>query len=227
MSKQEQLDKISQYVRDLLQEKFGQPLMNCEAFMGSNYLVFYIRGFISSMERVLVGEGQTDAVFSSRGLIIQSLVHEMKGVIQLQLGVTILEFYNDWNYENNTGMIIAVLQEGQEFSQPPGEWQGLGAFEAEVKRLSAVIQKKPEKTMIVPLAPRILLVQRDGILILIEKALIAKGYEKELKLTKSELEKNYFHQSAQFELILNRSLEDVFVDWNLHEDRSLMCFVWK
>lgn len=227
MNKQEQLEKIGEYVRDSLQRSFGQDLSACEVFLGSRYLVIYVRGFVSPMEAVLVGGGEIDAVAASRGLVVGKLLLECKAVVQLQLGVRVEEFYDDWSYPNNTGMIVGILAEEQEYSNPPGDWQRLDLFQADIERISKIIQKVPEKTQIIPLTPRMLLVQRDGILIELEKAMIEKGYEKQLRATKADLEKGYFHHNALFEPIIGMALEDVFIDWNLQSDRSLMCFVWK
>ncbi|WP_198299765.1 Na-translocating system protein MpsC family protein [Tumebacillus avium] len=227
MNKQEQLGKIGDYVRDALQRSFGQELSACDVFLGSNYLVMHIRGFVSPMEAVLVEGGEYDAVAASRGLVVQKLLFECKAVVQLLLGVRVEEFYDDWSYTNNAGMIIGILAEEQEFSHPPGDWKGLDLFKADVERLCQLVEKVPEKTRIVPFTPRMLVVQRDGILIALEKAMIEKGYEKQLRATKADLEKGYFHHNALFEPIIGRELEDVFIDWNMHSDRSLMCFVWK
>lgn len=227
MNKQEPLLEINQYVRDLLQQKFGQELNHCEAFLGGRYLVVYVRGFVSAMEGVLLRQGQLDKVANARAMVMESLITEYKTYLKLQLALSVDEFYQDWSYENNTGVIIALLKEEQEHPEPPGDWRGLDGLEDEVNRISHIIEQTPRLTTVVPLTPRVLIVQRDGILILLEKVMVAKGYVKELRATKADVEKDYFHHQAKFTAMVGRELEDLFVDWNFESDRSIMCLMWK
>lgn len=227
MKEPESLTNASLYVRDLLQEKFGQPLARCDGCIGSYYLVFHIHGFMSEMERVLVAQGQSDAVMHSRRLIMQGILPELRGVLQRELNVQIVEYQTDWSYENNSGFLAFRLWEEVAHSHPPGSWSHLQEFHDEVVRLSTLIEKPPVETSVIPLTPHMLLVRRDGILILLEKTLLAKGYRDELRTAKAELEKAYFQHDAQFQRLIGRELEDVFIDWNLDEDRSLMCFIWR
>jgi len=227
VNKQEQLIEIGRYVRELLQQKFGQELAHCEAFAGDRYLVVFVRGFVSAMEGVLLRQGQLDKVAAARAMVMESSITEYKTYLKLQHALKADEFYQDWSYENNTGVMIALLKEEQGYAEPPGEWQGLQEMEDEINRISHIIEQTPRKIAIVPLTPRMLIVQRDGILILLEKVMVAKGYIKELRATKADVEKDFFHHQAQWSMMAGRELEDLFVDWNFESDRSIMCLMWK
>ncbi|MET3697724.1 hypothetical protein [Bacillus oleivorans] len=61
-----------------------------------------------------------------------------------------------------------------------------------------------------PISSSIYLIERIGILIQIEKALIAHGFQKELLFTKDELEKIYFHSDGRFEGIFNQTVRDIY-----------------
>ncbi|GAA0357565.1 hypothetical protein GCM10008968_11570 [Bacillus horti] len=152
-------------------------------------------------------------------------------MIQVTFDIEVGSFYHDWNFPNNSGVIIAALQhDEQRFVQETrGEEESVDIekLEAEVNRISGLVQKVPNETTVHRISPTIYVVLRIGILIPIEKALIAKGFEKELLFTKDELEKAHFHRSGQFEQIFRRQVNDIFVDWNLKEDKGLMCFVLK
>ncbi|MGO4372323.1 hypothetical protein AB4Z21_16440, partial [Paenibacillus sp. MCAF20] len=63
-----------------------------------------------------------------------------------------------------------------------------------------------------------------GILISIEKELIRLGNEGHLKLAKRNLEKRHLHNSIRLEPMLNRKINDVFVDWDFHLDKSVIVF---
>jgi uncharacterized protein YbcI len=88
-----------------------------------------------------------------------------------------------------------------------------------------LVQKVPNTIVIYPVSSSVILVERTGILITLEHALIEKGFEEELKITKDELEKSYFHRYGKFCEIFKNEVKDIFIDWNLREDRSIMAFI--
>ncbi|MCI3926860.1 DUF2294 domain-containing protein [Paenibacillus sp. TRM 82003] len=226
---QEELKKISSYVSKLLRQKFGRGPEACFASAYGNYLVVTIRGFMSPMEEVLLQNDREDSVDRTRSIIVASMLPEIKGVISLSLGMETSRFYQDWNYSNNAGVIIAVFDE--ELPQPVQRQAEIhidfDAFRDEVSRISGIIQKVPDKTEVHPITPKLILVLRMGILVPIEKALLARGFESELRSAKDELEKRHFQQSAIFEKLVGGTLENVFVDWNFHHDDSAVCFQLK
>jgi len=175
------------------------------------------------MEDILLQEGQSRYVDNVRQVIINHLLDEIKGVVKVTLGAEVGNYYHDWNFSNNSGILIFVLDEevGQDYNTD----MDIKSLEAEIGRVSLLVEKIPDKITTYPIAPSIYLVERIGILVQIEKALIAKGFQKELKFTKDELEKTYFHRDGRFEEIFNQSVKDIFIDWNFKEDKSLMAFI--
>ncbi|WP_223155166.1 Na-translocating system protein MpsC family protein [Alkalibacillus aidingensis] len=98
-------------------------------------------------------------------------------------------------------------------------------LEGEVARVSELVQKVPGKIHVYKLSTSIYIVERIGILIPIEKALIKKRFKKELLITKDTLEKSYFHRYGRFNEIFNSEIKDIFIDWFIDEDKSLMVFI--
>jgi uncharacterized protein YbcI len=220
----EKLTYISSYCSKALRKNFGRGPHSCQAIVNKNYLVLYIRGFISPMEEVLLQQQKSGYVEHARMVIINHLLEELKGVVQVTLGVEVEEFYHDWNFPNNSGTMLFLLEKEVTQTQFEPEFS-IDDFEFEVGRLSALVQKVPDIIHTIPISPSIVLVERKGILIPIEKALIAKGFSTELILTKDELEKKYFHRDGKFTSIFNKNVRDIFIDWNLKEDKSLMAFI--
>jgi uncharacterized protein YbcI len=214
---------ISSYISKLLRKKFGRGPRSCQTTISQNYLVTYIGGFLSPMEDILLQHGQSKYVDHARNVIITHLLDEIKGVIQITFDVEVEEYYHDWNFPNNSGILIFVLdtETGQRI-KPDIDTQRL---ELEVGRISLLVEKVPDKIITCPISPSIFLIERRGILVQIEKALIDKGFENELRFTKDELEKSYFHRYGRFEDIFHKSVRDIFIDWNFKEDKSLMAFI--
>jgi len=223
-SLQDQLKSVSSYASKWLRQKFGRGPESCRAHLAGRFLVFVVRGFMSPMEEVLVQQGQNDTVHASRQIIIEKLLSELKGVFQVTLDVQVQDFYHDWNLQSNIGMIIAMLEsppanaEADALTEFPGKAECL----AEVDRISQLTQRMPDLAQVYQITPQIYLIWREGILLRLEKALIAKGLAKELRLTKAELEKSYFYHDSRWSDILQAPLEDLFVDWNLKDDNSLI-----
>ncbi|MBU8905312.1 Na-translocating system protein MpsC family protein [Desertibacillus haloalkaliphilus] len=227
MELQDQVNYISSYTSKLLRRNFGRGPESCQATFGKSHFVLYIRGFISPMEEVLLQQGQSDYVDTARSVVIGHLLEELKGVVQVTLDVEVGDYYHDWNFPNNSGMIILVLKEIETEQMTETDLNISQRLELETARISQLVQKAPENLSTYPLSQKLYLVERKGILVPIEKALISKGYTKELIVTKDELEKSYFHRYGKFEEIFKKQISDIFIDWNIKEDKSLVGFVLK
>jgi uncharacterized protein YbcI len=219
---QEKLMNISSLLSKLLRKNFGRGPDSCHAFAKDHFLVFYIRGFLSTLENVLIEYENIDNIKISRNIIMDKILLELKEILELDFQTVVAFSYHDWNYLKNTGIITVVFdQEAPPFESEAVKFKEYKDTIDEVERLSILIQKKPDKIEVVEITSRLFLVIREGILVPIEKTLIQKGQEKTLLLAKDELEKIYFHQEGNFDLIFNRSIVDIFVHWNIKEDRSL------
>lgn len=226
MNLQDKLSHISSYTSKLLRKKFGRGPESCHATIGKEFLLIYIRGFISPMEDILIKKGQISYVDHAREVIISHVMDELKGVVQVTLDVTVEEYFHDWSFSNNSGIIGLVFEEANVAPAHIPSFN-IGELEGEVSRLTSLVQKTPDAISTYPLSPHIVLVERIGILIPIEKALIQKGFRTELKLTKSDLEKGYLHHQSDFTKIFNTQVLDIFIDWDFDVDKSMLCFILK
>lgn len=190
------------------------------------YLVLYIRGFISPFEEVLLRKGQSPEVDFTRRTIIKDVLEELKGMVQFSLNEEVVETYHDWNFPSNSGSIILKLDQEITNQNFHTDWN-TDLLETEVNRISEFVQKVPDELYIYPVSDKFIILTRIGILIRLEKALISKGFEKELVYTKDELEKSYFHNDVRFQDIFKHSIKDIFIDWNMKEDKSVMCIILK
>ncbi|WP_167577770.1 Na-translocating system protein MpsC family protein [Ammoniphilus sp. YIM 78166] len=228
MGKTEQLKHISSYTSKLLRQKFGKGPESCHASYGSRYIVLYLRKFICPMEEVLLAQNQYETVTHSRHTIIETILVELKGVIQVTMDVEVLEFYHDWSYENNNGIIVAYVQDGQaDFAPEESDFPEKTALEQEVSRLSFQLQKLPGTIESFKISPKIYIVIRYETLVYIEKALIHKGYGKVLKITKNEYEKKLLHSDGRFEQIFGNKVTDIFCDEDFSLDKALTIFFTK
>ncbi|MCM3412278.1 Na-translocating system protein MpsC family protein [Metabacillus litoralis] len=222
---QDILNTISSFTSKALRKNFGRGPQSCQSTLCDKYLVTYIRGFISPMEEVLVQQGQRNHVEKARTVIINHILEELKGVVKVSLDRDVEDYYHDWNFPNNSGVIIFILDEKVTEEYSLRQDVNLNKLEKEVSRISYLVQKVPDQIHVYPLSDSIYLIERKGILIPIEKSLVQKGFMEELKITKDELEKSYFHRYGKFGDIFQSPVKDIFMDWNFKEDKSFMVFV--
>jgi uncharacterized protein YbcI len=224
---QQKLLEISSLTSKILRKNFGRGPESCHAFHNHRYLVMYIRGFLSPMEAILLENGNADDIDISRRIVMKSVLDQLKGILELEFEQEVNDFYHDWNYPNNTGMITVIFKDNFASSCDPIEFQERVPLIEEIVRISMLVQKRPDQTEAFRISPKVYLVFRKGILVPIEKALLNKGYEQTLLVTKDDLEKTYYHRDGRFDEIFNAKIADIFVDWNLSEDQSMICLVVK
>ncbi|WEG12875.1 Na-translocating system protein MpsC family protein [Pullulanibacillus sp. KACC 23026] len=223
---QDLLNKLSSYISKLLRSTFGRGPESCRCTINGKFMVTYINGFISAMEEVLINQGQDDQVKKARNAIMNHVLDEVKGYLESSIGIDIEFYYHDWNFPSNSGMIFFVFN--QELKAEVIQSKvNLAELEKEVARISMLVQKVPDKINIHGISSSIYVVERRGILIPIEKALINKGFKDELIITKDSIEKSYFFRYGKFEDIFHKEVKDIFIDWDLKADKSIMSFVLK
>lgn len=223
MIDQKKLDYISRYTSKLLRKNFGRGPQSCQINVCKRYVITYVRGFVAPMEEVLLKQGHAKDVDHARRLIMNSLIEEIKGVIQVSLDVEVGDYYHDWNFPNNTGILIFILEKEEEDHYVTDI--DISKLEREVGRISHLVQKTPDEMFTCPISHSIYVVERAGILIQIEKALLERGFEQELRYTKDQLEKSYFHRHGEFEEIFQQPIRDIFIDWDFHANKSVMVFI--
>ncbi|KAA0544928.1 DUF2294 family protein [Bacillus sp. BGMRC 2118] len=220
---EEKQEKISTYINQLLQDSFGKNPDWVSVTFNGTFITIYIRGFLSPPEKVLLEQDKEMLVYQMREKLMISFLPEIKTYIQVITGAKIREMYYDWNFQNKSGMIAGVSSEPFTSMDELKElYTGKQEIEQEVITISQQTEKVPEEIYSCLVSPRVLIVIRNGILVRIEKEFIRLGYQDTLKSVKRNLEKSYLHNSSHMESYLNQQIVDVFVDWDLQLDKSLI-----
>lgn len=217
--------ELASHVGRLLRESFGKGPHSIFVSIRRPFVVFYLRGLLSPTEKILMEQDQVYSVQNTRDLLMKSLIPEIKAYTSLIAGIQLQELYYDWGLHNLSGVFVGVESDesGLEIiKQESHPWKE--ELHQEIRNMSHVVQKTPEETYSCLLNERTLLVVRSGILISIEKELIRLGNEGQLKLAKRNLEKGHLHNNNRLEPLLRAKINDVFVDWDVHLDRSVIVF---
>lgn len=209
---------IGGYISTLLRDHFGKGPTSVYVTIRKPFIIIHFRGFVAPMEAVLLKQNQWKRVLETRDLLINELKDDIKKNLRRIAKMDIHEFHADWNLEQETGLLIGVVNE--KVQENDFEWPeevDRQAFEQKIETASERAEKTPSSIQSYWLNERTILVKRIDILVGIENALIAEGYTEILKLAKRPLERRLILESHP-EKVLGRNITEVFLDWNFQDD---------
>ncbi|WP_063867864.1 Na-translocating system protein MpsC family protein [Paenibacillus sp. Soil766] len=225
LDKQAQTE-IASYVGRLLRDSFGKGPQSIFVSINRPFVVLYLKHFLSPTEKILLHQDQIHSIQSTRDLLMKSLIPEIKAYLLVFAGMKIGEFYYDWGLHNHSGVMVGI--ESGDDDEPislESDYTGKEELHREISTISQQVEKKPDEVHSFLINERNLVVIRNGILISIEKELIRIGHEESLRLAKRNLEKSHLHNNGHFQSFLNAKINDVFVDWDFHLDKSVIVFI--
>ena len=100
--------ELSSYMGRLLRENFGRGPGGVFTVISPPFITVYFKAFLLPLEKVLLDKEQVIYVQKTRDLLMETLIEEIKGYIQLNIHLDIKEFYYDWNLELQSGMFIMI-----------------------------------------------------------------------------------------------------------------------
>lgn len=213
---------ISKYMEKFLEENFGEKPEQVRVIFRHPFLLIHLNGFLLPTEKMFVEKGQWNKVLEIRDLLMDSVKEELLIGLQEYSDGKLDDLYADWNLSKRSGMLIATMEKDslqEEFPWPE-------EVDQEVLREIILLdsmrtQRIPDKTNFYWLSDQVLLVERIGILIDIEKQLVQNGASEHLRLAKRPLE-HRITQLFNLETLLNGRVTDLFVDWNFQKEISYM-----
>lgn len=226
MAKERVIEKeVGSYISTLLRDYFGKGPSSVYVTANPSYITIQLRGFLAPTEKFLLRQQETRRILETRDLLMNDLKEQ---IIQELMGIGHLavdNMYTDWNLEEQTGLILGVLHGGTD-AEEKGWLKPVenAAFSKTINEFSQKAQKIPEKVEAFWLNNRTLLVKRSGIFIHIEKELINAGFDDELKLVKRPMERKMLLE-IDWKAIMGRSVQEVFMDWNIHEDHGYIVLI--
>ncbi|ANU20397.1 hypothetical protein BBI15_09315 [Planococcus plakortidis] len=213
--------EIGGYISTLIREHFGKGPTSVFVIVKPPFVIVHLRGFLSPTEKILLQKNEFRRVMEIRHLLIEELKPDICDAFSRASGEKVESLYSDWHLENQTGILIGVMESHHEAVE--FDWQSDAAQEAlheSVVEASRKAEKKPESTKLFWLNDRTLLIERKGFLVEIERELIRHGLGDELKQVKRPLEKRLLLKETQFPDLLNRDIREIFLDWELPKDLS-------
>lgn len=215
---------VSRYVSALLRDHFGKGPTSAFATLSSGFITIHLRGFLSPTEKILLKQERHKLILEMRDILLEELKPEIRFQLLKSANFEASYIFADSDLDQQTCLIMAEvkdLPEGDDGPWPTGVDKE--AFRQEIIDMSEKSEKAPERTELYWLSDRTILVKRVGILVEIEKALVANGYTEELKVTKRPLEQGLLDK-PKIEGILQRQIDEIFLDWDFDQDVGYIVF---
>lgn len=217
--------EVGSYISTLLRDYFGKGPSSIYVTVNSPYITIHLRGFLAPTEKFLLKQNEIRRILETRDLLMKDLKAQIIQELMRIGQFTVDDISVDWNLEGQTGVILAVLRSEAEHTENSRlKRVENDAFSETISQFSQKAQKIPEKVEAYWLNNRTLLVKRSGIFIHIEKELIQAGFDEELKLVKRPLERKMLME-IDWKPILGRSVQEVYMDWNINEDLGYIVFI--
>jgi uncharacterized protein YbcI len=214
--------QIAHYTENFLEEHFGKKPDQVTVTLRPPFLLIHLAGFLLPTEELFVQNGREKNVLETRDILIESVKADLLKEFQEYADQKLTDLYADWNLSKRSGLLIVTME--KENSQDEFPWPAGVDKETltEIILLNSIrTQKKPDQTNFYWLSDQILVVERIGVLVEVEKQLLRNGIIEELRLAKRPMERRII-ELFNLESILKSRLKDLFVDWNFHRDASYM-----
>lgn len=215
-------NEIARFANRFLEEHFGESPGSLHVYNKPPFTLIHFQEFLMPSEQLLMKKNNATHVLQTRDMLMQSLQPDFIKELEKITDEKTVEFYADWNLEKETGMLLAIS--GKEAATADFEWPPEVDSESVkeiIKLNSQRTQKLPDQINYYWLTDTMLVIERHGIMIDIEKQLIGNGITEELRLAKRPLE----HQIIKLfniQASLKRAITDLFVDWDFEADKGYM-----
>lgn len=212
--------EIGSFISTRLRDYFGKGPSSVYVAAKPPFIAIQLRGFLAPAEKILLRQKEYRRVLEIRELLMKDLKPEISLKLMKIAGFSTNEIYIDWNLEEKTGLILAVLDhDNEEAARNWPEEVDERAFRYALQQSGDKTYKQPEETEIFWLNNRTVLLRHSGIFMHIEKELIKAGFSEELKQVKRPLERMMLRQLI-WTAAISRNVQEVFIDWHLEEDKG-------
>ncbi|KKI89111.1 hypothetical protein WQ54_28225 [Bacillus sp. SA1-12] len=215
----EDLTYINSYISKVLKRNFGKGPATCYTSISEDKMFIYIKQFMTPAEEVLIRNEKTYLVNKARSVILETIFTEIKEEIHNVLGISYHRIYHDWNFNDNTGLII--LEAANAFTIT-GLSSNKDSVSHTIQKICAEIHKIPEKISMTKSSSSIVNIEYTGFMSQIEQILYRKGYDELLFEWTMEIKHTYGQNKRLIESRLDTAIKDIFVIFDFEHDRCTL-----
>lgn len=221
ITKQEELTQISSYVSKQIKSKFGKGPETCYTSISDQYIVVHIKKFMTKIENEFVNKEDFATAIKIRTKIMEDLLDPIQEMLEKICEKQIIQLYQDWNFQKNTGILLAVVKTEEKVeSENSLEFMLL---RNEISKQSEFYQYQPKELEFTKIGDKIYVIRCAGYILPIERILIKKGMHI-LEERENKIRKKYDANVNRFNKITNNEIIDIFMIWNYEKDESYKIF---
>ncbi|WP_342047752.1 Na-translocating system protein MpsC family protein [Bacillus sp. OTU530] len=219
---QEDLLSVSSSFSRIIKRGIGKGPEACYTVLKANRLYVYIRNFMTPAEEILTNKKEYNLVMRYRSSVIAALSDELLQEASQLLGIPFESFYQDWNYNTNSGILLLV---NNDFNPDVKIDE---SFERKlfplVRMVGSQLHKIPSELKVVKYTQNICVIESKGIMLPLEHLLLEQGNIDLLLTHAAEIKKGYVRQRELFEEAFNGLIEDLFMMWDYKQNKSYLIF---
>ena len=219
---QEDLLSVSSSFSRIIKRGIGKGPEACYTVLKANRLYVYIRNFMTPAEEILTNKKEYNLVMRYRSSVIAALSDELLQEASQLLGIPFESFYQDWNYNTNSGILLLV---NNDFNLDVKIDE---SFERKlfplVRMVGSQLHKIPSELKVVKYTQNICAVEFKGIMLPLEHLLLEQGNIDLLLTHAAEIKKGYVRHRELFEEAFNGLIEDLFMMWDYKQNKSYLIF---
>jgi uncharacterized protein YbcI len=221
---QEDLVSLSSSFSKIIKRGFGKGPETCYAVLRANRLYVYLGNFMTLAEEILTDKQEHNLLVKYRSTVITALSEELLREASQLLGISFESLYQDWNYHSNSGILLLV-NDSINPDVKIDESLKRNLFQL-VRQVGSKLHKIPGELNVIKNTYNICAIESKGVLLPLDYLLIEQGNSDMMFTNAREIKKGYFQHRELFEDMFNRSIEDLFMMWDLKKNRSYLIFIF-
>ncbi|MEJ8307138.1 hypothetical protein [Saccharibacillus sacchari] len=211
---------LTSYSNVLLKSQFGKPADSIDIVTDPRCFVFIYRGLTDAHDSRLPED--PDERYAHIYILLKQFIYpSLRPKIEAASNQTISFAYMDWKIQTDTAMIAVFLHPEIEKAHED-LYAGKADLHQHVETITEKVQNPPISIESFRMEGDLLLIVRTGLLISLEKRLVKKGFNNELRLAKRELELERFIEGLPIKELLGKKMKNAFLDWAFEDDVSLL-----
>ncbi|ULT57905.1 DUF2294 domain-containing protein [Neobacillus drentensis] len=219
---QEDLLSLSSSFSKIIKRGFGKGPESCYTVLKGNRLYVQIRNFMTPAEEILSEKQEYNLVTKFRSSVITVFSKELVQEASQLLGISFESFYQDWNFNTNSGILLLVNNRSNPVVKIDDRLEK--KLYHLIRMVGSQLHKVPSQLKVVKYTQNICAIELKGVMLPLDH-LLAENGDSDLFLTYTrEIKKGYYRQKLLFEDLFNRSIEDLFMIWDIPANKGFLIF---
>ncbi|WP_169891036.1 Na-translocating system protein MpsC family protein [Litchfieldia alkalitelluris] len=221
---QEDLLQLSSTFSKMLKQKFGKGPETCFITFHSNRLAIHVKNYMTPAEEALIEDNKELLAYNFRYAVMETVLGDFKVEAYNRLGITFDTYYNDWNYEHNSGILLLEPKNSMNWIETKADHLLKERLIDQISKISSFIHKVPEKVELIKINHNMFAVQCKGAITKIESVLYRKGQVDLLQEHARDVKNNYLNHREDFQSVFGRPIEGFYMTWDYPNNHCYLFF---